>query len=68
MSKTIRLNTTHYSVSIMPSKRKLQQIASNHLPDNEFKYFIRFCKDFTKELYSVLVNDTNLLIYHQIIH
>ena len=38
-------------------KRKLQQIASNHLSDIDFKDFMKLFKDYTKETFSVLVND-----------
>ena len=58
--KTIRLNATHYFIMKIPNKRELQQIASNHSPDIDFKYFIKLYKDYTKELYSFLVNDTSL--------
>ena len=45
--KTIRLNETHYFIVKICSKRELQQIAPNHLPDNDFKDFIRpFLKKF----------------------
>ena len=43
-----------------PNKRELQQIPLNHLPDIEFKDFMKLFKDYTKEPYSSLVNDTNL--------
>ena len=44
----------------VPNKGELQQIASNHLPDSDLKDFIKLYKDYTKELYSFLVNDTTL--------
>ena len=44
----------------IPNKRELQQIASNHSPDIEFKDFPKFYKEYTKKPYSFLVNDTNL--------
>ena len=49
----------------IPNKRELQQIASNYLSDTEFKDFMKLSKDYTKEPYSFLVNDTTC---HQIIH
>ena len=58
--KTISLNATHYFIMKIPNKRELQQIASNHSPDIDFKDFIKLYKDYTKELYSFLVNDTSL--------
>ena len=42
------------------NKRELQQIPLNHLPDIEFKDFTKLFKDYTKEPYSSLVNDTTL--------
>ena len=46
--KAIRLNTTHYFIMKIPSKWELQQIASNHSSDIEFKYFMKHYKDYTK--------------------
>ena len=43
------------------NKRELQQITSSHLSDIDFKEFMKLYKDYTKELYSFLVNDTTLL-------
>ena len=44
----------------IPNKRELQQISSNQLSDIYFKDFIKLYKDYTKELYSFLVNDPTL--------
>ena len=44
----------------IPNKRELQQIASNHLTDIDFKDFMKLYKDYTKEPYSFLVNDKTL--------
>ena len=38
-------------------KGKLQQITSNHLSDIDVKDFMKLFKDYTKETFSVLVND-----------
>ena len=43
----------------IPNKRELQQIASNHLCDIDFKDFMKLYKVYTKE-HSFLVNDTTL--------
>ena len=43
------------------NKRKLQKIASNHSSDINFKVFLKFYKNCTKEPYSFLVNDTILV-------
>ena len=61
--KTIRLNATHYFIMKIPNKRELQQIASNHSSDIDFKDFTKLYKDYTKEPYSFLVNDNHI---HQI--
>ena len=50
----------HYFIIKIFNKRELQQIASNHLSDIDFKDFMKFYKDYTKEAYSFLVNDTSL--------
>ena len=63
--KNTRLNVIHYFIMTIPNKRELQQIASNYLSDTEFKDFMKLSKDYTKEPYSFLVNDTTC---HQIIH
>ena len=58
--KTIRLNATHYFIMKIPNKRELQQIASNHSSDIDFKDFMKLYKEYNKEPYSFLVNDTTL--------
>ena len=59
-SKTIRLNATYYFIMKIPNKRKLQQIASNRSSEIEFSDFMKHYKDYTKEPYSFLENDTTL--------
>ena len=44
----------------IPKKRELQQIASNHSSDIKSKDPMKLYKNYTKEPYSVLVNDTTL--------
>ena len=58
--KTIRLNATHYFIMKIPNKRELQQIALNHSSAIDFKDFMKLYKEYTKEPYSILVNDTTL--------
>ena len=58
--KTIRLNATYYFIMKIPNKRELEQIASSHLSDIDFKDFMKLYKDYTKEPYSFLVNETFL--------
>ena len=44
----------------IPNKRELQQIALNHSSAIDFKDFMKLYKEYTKEPYSILVNDTTL--------
>ena len=60
MPKDIRLNTAHYFIMKITNKRKLQEILSNHLSDVEFKDFKKLYKNYTKEPFSFLVNNTTL--------
>ena len=58
--KDVRLNSTHFFIMKIPNKRELQQIALNHSSDIDFKDFMKIYKNYTKEPYSFLVNDTTL--------
>ena len=58
--KTIRLNSTHYFIMEIANKRQLQQIASNHSPEIDFKDFTKVYEKYATEPYSFLVNDTTL--------
>ena len=58
--KDVRLNSTHFFITRIPSKRELQQIALNNSSDIDFKGFIKIYKKCTAEPYSFLVNDTAL--------
>ena len=58
--KIIRLDATHYFIMKIPNKREPLQIASNHLSDIDFKDFTKLYKNYTKEIYLFLVNDTIL--------
>ena len=58
--KTITLNVTDYFIMKILNKRDLQQIASNHSSDINFKDFMKLYKDYTKEPFSFLVNDSAL--------
>ena len=60
ITKEVRLNTTHFFIVKIPSKRELQQIALNHSSDIDFKDFMKIYKKYTAEPYSFLVNDTTL--------
>ena len=56
--KDIKLNATDYFILKKRKKREIQQLASNHLSDIEFKDFMKLYKHYTKETFSFLVNDT----------
>ena len=60
ITKEVRLNTTHFFIVKIPSKRELQQIALNHSSGIDFKDFMKIYKKYTAEPYSFLVNDTTL--------
>ena len=55
-----RPNATHHFTMKILNKRELQQIKSIHLSDTDFKDSMKLYKDYTKEPYSFLVNDTSL--------
>ena len=58
--KDVRLNSTHFFIMKIPSKRELQQIALNHSSDIDFKDFMKIFKKYTAEPYFFLVNDATL--------
>ena len=60
VTKTVRLKASYYFITKIPNKSELQQIASNHSSNTDFKDFMKLDKDYTKEPYSFLVNDTTL--------
>ena len=62
--KHVMLISTHFLIMKIPNKRELQQIAQNHLSDNDFKDFIKIYEKCTLEPYSFWLM---MLLYHQII-
>ena len=58
--RTIRLNAAHYFIMKISNESELQQIASNHLSDIDFKDFMKLYKYYTKEPFSFFVNDKTL--------
>ena len=64
--KDVRLNSTHFFIMKIPNKRELQQIALNHSSGINSKDFIKICKKYTGELYSLLVNDATLASDHSL--
>ena len=58
--KKVRLNPTYYLIMKIHNRRELQQIASNHSADFEYKDFLKIYRNCTKEPYSFLTIDTTL--------
>ena len=62
--KDVRLNSTHFFIMKIPSKRELQQIALNHSFDTNFKDFMKIYKNTLKNhtLFWLMIQ-----LYHQMI-
>ena len=58
--KDVRLNTTHFFIAKIPSKRELQQISINPSSNISTKDFENIYRKCTAEPYSFFVNDTTL--------
>ena len=58
--KDVRLNSMHYLILKINSKRELQNIAINHSADIDCKDFVKICSECTKKPYSFLAIDTTL--------
>ena len=55
VSEEVRLNSTHFFIMKITSKRELKQIALNHSSNIDLKYFIKVYKKCTADDYSFLV-------------
>ena len=58
--KDVRLNSMHYVIMKINSKRELQNIAINHSADIDYKDFIKVYRECTNEPYLFLTIDTKL--------
>ena len=58
--KDVRLNTTHFFITKIISKRDLQQIAINHSSDTSTEDFVNIYRKCTAEPYSFFVDDATL--------
>ena len=58
--KDVRLNSTHYLILKINSKRELQNIAINYSADIDYSNFIKFYRECKKESYIFLTIDTML--------
>ena len=62
--REVRLNSTHYLIMKIRNKRELQNIATNHSTDIDYKDFMKICRKCAKEPYSFLTIDTTLPYYN----
>ena len=58
--KDARLNSTHYVIMKIQSKKELQNIAQENSEDIGFKDFLKIYKDYTSEPYSCMIIDTTV--------
>ena len=58
--KDVRLNSTHYLIMKINSRKELQNIAINHSADIDYKDFMKIYRECTKEPYNFLTIDTTL--------
>ena len=52
--KDVRLNSTHYLIMKINSKKELQNIAFNHFADIDYNGFVKIYRECTKKSYSFL--------------
>ena len=60
VAKEVRLNSTHYLIMEIHNRRELQNIATNHSADIDYKDFMKICKNCTNKPYSFLTIDIKL--------
>ena len=58
--KDVRLNSTHYLIMKINSRKELQNIAANILAHIDYNNFVRIYKECTRKPYSFLTIDTML--------
>ena len=58
--KDVRLNSTHYLIMKINNRREFQNIALNHSADIDYKNFVKIYREYTKEPFNFLTNDTTL--------
>ena len=58
--KDVRLNSTHYLIMKINSKRELQNIAINHSADIDYKDFMKIYRECIKEPFNFLTINTTL--------
>ena len=60
VAKDVRLNSTHYLILKISNKKELQNIATIHSTDINYKDFIKIYRDCTKEPFNFFTIDTTL--------
>ena len=58
--KEVRLNSTHYLIMKIHNKRELQNIATNHSEDIDYKDFMNIYRQYTSKPYSFLTIGSTL--------
>ena len=58
--KEVRLNSTHYLIMKIHSRKRLQNIPINHSAGIDYRDFLRIYRNYTNEPYSFLTIDTTL--------
>ena len=58
--KIVRINSTHYLIMKINNKGELQNIASDHSADIDYKDFMKIYKECTKEPFNFLTINTTL--------
>ena len=60
VQKEVRLSSTHYLIMKIYNKRELQNIATNHSEDIDYKVFMNIYRKCTSKTYSLLTINTTL--------
>ena len=55
-----KLNSIHYLIMKINNRKELQNIATNHLADIDYKDFMKIYREYTRKPYSILTTDTTL--------
>ena len=58
--KDVKLNSTHYLIMMIYNKKELQNIATNHSADIDYKDSVKIYRKCASEPYSFLTIDTTL--------
>ena len=58
--KDVRLNSTHYLIMKINNKKELQNIATDHSADINYKDYLKIYKECAREPYNFLTLDTTL--------